>query len=196
MTNKTAFTRRGGPPWPPVSNMSIRGCASQGQARRPVPTGSSPVGSMHRITKSGLFHVEYPPYPPVSGSLKKPDAGGIVATGKRAISRLGILLVIPAKAGIHFMIFAFVFAFGSDSREGAPRPNPERMRRIYMAASVSSSVGRESVRAKSQRQRQKWIPAFAGMTGVVVSRKDVAGALREAPVSPARAVRERPLPDR
>ena len=62
------------------------------------------------------------------------------------------------------MIFAFVFAFDSDSREGAPRPNPERMRRIYMAASVSSPVGREDVRAKGQRQRRKWIPAFAGMT--------------------------------
>ena len=72
--------------------------------------------------------------------------------------------VIPAKAGIHFMIFAFVFAFDSDSREGASRPNPERMRQIYMAASVSSPVGREDVRAKGRRQRRKWIPAFAGKT--------------------------------
>ena len=76
----------------------------------------------------------------------------------------GKTTVIPAKAGIHFMIFAFVFAFDSDLREGTPHPNPERMRRIYMAASVSSPVGRENVRAKGQRQRRKWIPAFAGMT--------------------------------
>ncbi len=72
--------------------------------------------------------------------------------------------VIPAKAGIHFMFFAFVFAFDSDSREGAPHPSPERMRWIYMAASVSFPAGREDVRAKGQRQRRKWIPAFAGMT--------------------------------
>ena len=76
----------------------------------------------------------------------------------------GKITVIPAKAGIHFMIFPFVFAFDSDSREGAPRPNPERMRRIYAVASVSSPVGREDVQAKGQRQRRKWIPAFAGMT--------------------------------
>ncbi len=76
MTNKTAFTRRGGPPWPPVSNMSIRGCVSQGQARRPVPTGSFPVGSMHRITKSGLFHVGYPPpIPPRFGVVEKTRCG-------------------------------------------------------------------------------------------------------------------------
>ena len=33
-----------------------------------------------------------------------------------------------------------------------------------MAASVSSPAGSENVRAKGQGQRQKWIPAFAGMT--------------------------------
>ena len=78
-------------------------------------------------------------------------------------SRCGKTTVIPAKAGIHFTIFAFVFAFNSDSREGAARPNPG-MRSIYMAAAVSSPAGREDVRAKGQRQRRKWIPAFAGMT--------------------------------
>ena len=62
------------------------------------------------------------------------------------------------------MIFAFVFAFDSDSREGVPRPSPERMRWIYMAMSVSSPSGSKDIRAKGQRQRRKWIPAFAGMT--------------------------------
>ena len=33
-----------------------------------------------------------------------------------------------------------------------------------MAASVSFPAGNEDVRAKGQRQRRKWIPAFAGMT--------------------------------
>ncbi len=83
--------------------------------------------------------------------------------------RCGKTTVIPAKAGIHFMIFAFVFAFDSDSREGASRPNPERMRWIYMAESVSFPAGSEDVRAKGQKQRRKWIPAFAGMTNKTTS---------------------------
>ena len=33
-----------------------------------------------------------------------------------------------------------------------------------MAVSVSSPAGKEDIRAKNQRQRRKWIPAFAGMT--------------------------------
>ena len=70
------------------------------------------------------------------------------------------------------MIFTFVFAFDSDSREGVPRPSPERMRWIYMAASVSAPAGNEDVRAKGQRQRQKWIPAFAGMTAVDNSERE------------------------
>ena len=58
-----------------------------------------------------------------------------------------------------FMIFAFVFAFDSDSRERALRPNAERTRRTYMAASVFSPAGSEDVRGKGRRQRRKWIPA-------------------------------------
>ena len=45
MTTTTAFTRRGGPPWPPVSDLSIPVVAiyrdrhrNLGQARGPVPT--------------------------------------------------------------------------------------------------------------------------------------------------------------
>ena len=47
MTIKTAFTRMGGPPWPPVSDMSIPVVAiyrgkhrGLGEARGPVPTDS------------------------------------------------------------------------------------------------------------------------------------------------------------
>ena len=102
--------------------------------------------------------------------------------------RCGKTTVIPAKAGIHFMIFAFVFAFDSDSREGASRPNPERMRWIYMAESVSFPAGSEDVRAKGQKQRRKWIPAFAGMTNKTTSPLVVTAPPRGCPH------RSRPVP--
>ena len=75
---------------------------------------------------------------PSRGLLKNLDAGGFAV----------IPVSEPTDAGgfdgIHFMIFTFVFAFDPGSREGAPRPNPERMRRIYTAASVSSPVGSDT----------------------------------------------------
>ena len=57
------------------------------------------------------------------------------------------------------MIFAFVFIFGSDSREGAPRPSPERMRWIYMAVSVSSLVRERGRPGEGPKTNRKWIPA-------------------------------------
>ena len=102
---------------------------------------------------SGFSSVEgvTPPTPPCQGGIKVPRC-------RKSHRHSG------ESRNPFYDFFTFVFAFDSDSREGTPRLNPERMRRIYMAASVSSPVGREDIGAKGQRQRRKWIPAFAGMT--------------------------------
>ena len=93
-----------------------------------------------------------------SAVLNKNHPSGLLEKGPRCGKTTVIPVSEPTKAGgfdkIHFMIFAFVFAFDFDSRKGAPRPSPERMKWMYMAASVSSPAGSENVRAKGQRQSQ------------------------------------------
>ncbi len=84
MTNKTAFTRRGGPPWPPVSDMSI--CVAVlrrekhgglGQAQGPVPTnllfaGSCETSSTTPSRGSVPFSFSGRVKPSLSGLIQRP----------------------------------------------------------------------------------------------------------------------------
>ncbi len=73
------------------------------------------------------------------------------------------------------MIFAFVFAFDSDSLVGAPRPDPERMRRIYMGRPY---LPRPGARTSGRRAKDKGENGFrlkAGMTIKTVEPSPQAG---------------------
>ena len=153
------------------SQESILSCVHAFEFHSPLEGESKrPSGLCEGRFGGGSFSVACPPTNSPAGfalvSLTPPQGGSEIRCALSVDFFNNPLRVgLPeAKAGIHFMIFAFVFAFDSASRDGAPRPSPERMRWICMAASVSSPAGSEDVRAKSQRQRRKWIPAFAGMT--------------------------------
>ena len=158
------FSRRGGPPCPPV--VGIRP-GDAGQARRPVPTVNNLEGRI------GLFQQ------PLKGVLKKPRFRDSAYGADQGRDCRGQVATCPCET-VRFCssfrrkpesIFAFVF---SPPRSDVFTPGRGGSESNTKTKGVSSAFRSRTPRdnkvvAAPPGEKSKWIPAFAGMTAVVNS---------------------------
>ena len=70
------------------------------------------------------------------------------------------------------LCFLLIFAFDSDSRKGTPRPKPERVKRIYMAASVFSRSGERTAKRKTKDKGENGFRAIPSSSVGIDCRND------------------------